>query len=73
MTNDERAGSDVPSNRFSDCESVDQVIRRAVGAGSTCWHGGTGQAEFDTAQAIRVSDEAFERVAQILDGQRLVR
>lgn len=37
--------------------SLEEAIRYTVGAASTCWRGGTGEAEFDTDQAIKVGQE----------------
>jgi hypothetical protein len=53
-------------NRFAEADSVQEVIGQAIGAGSTCWVGGTGAAEFDSDQAVQISAEATERIKTLL-------
>lgn len=53
---------------FDNVNDARELITQAVGAGSACWVGGTGSAEFDTTQAIAVADAAFQRLQAILAG-----
>lgn len=60
----------MAKNHFQNCSTIEQVIAQAVGAGSTCWVGGTGDAQFDSAKAVMVSDDAIERVMQIFSTKK---
>lgn len=51
-------------NRFADCTSRDEVIRQAIGAGSVCWVYVGSDGYFDSDEAVRISDEAIERIQQ---------
>lgn len=52
-------------NRFADVPTIAQVVGQAVGAGSTCWVGGTGDAQFDSNEALVIVSEATERIQQL--------
>lgn len=52
-------------SRFDDAENVTELIHQLVGAGSTCWVGGTGDAEFDTTQALEVADAGINRLIEL--------
>ena len=54
-------------NRFAECGSIDQVIRQAVGAGSRCWEHLDRAGVFDTEEAIKISNEAFERILDLFE------
>lgn len=49
-------------NRFKDAENVTELIYQLVGAGSTCWVGGTGQAEFNTTEAAQVAEDGIDQL-----------
>lgn len=49
-------------NRFEKCENVTELIYQLVGAGSMCWHGGTGQAVFDEASAKIIAEDGIDRL-----------
>lgn len=53
------------SNRFARAETEDEVLGQMVGAGSTCWVGGTGDAEFDSTQAVQVIEHGAARLKEI--------
>lgn len=53
------------ANRFQGAENVSQLVAQLVGAGSTCWVGGTGSAPFDTDEAKRFTDEGVERLVEL--------
>lgn len=50
---------------FSDAENVTELIYQLVGAGSTCWVGGTGSAVFDSDQAKEFADAGIERLIEL--------
>ena len=50
---------------FADAEDISQLIHQLVGAGSTCWIGGTGDREFWTAQAMKVAQDAITRLNEL--------
>jgi len=50
------------ANRFDDAENVTELIYQLVGAGSTCWHGGTGSAVFNDGEAARVAEDGIDRL-----------
>lgn len=52
-------------NRFADAENVTELIYQLVGAGSGCWHGGTGQAVFDDGEAARVAEAGIDRLIEL--------
>ena len=52
-------------SRFADCENVTELIYQVVGAGSTCWVGGTGVIVFDSTQAKEVADDSIERLVEL--------
>lgn len=61
------------ANRFAECTAVDEVIRQAVGAGSMCWDPKTAicgnnmcARVFDSDEAVKVADEAYERVMELV-------
>lgn len=56
----------VNGNRFHKAESVDQLLRQLVGAASMCWENPGGAGIFDTALALKVSEEAYERLGELL-------
>ena len=60
MTPDERK-----QNRFKDADNVSELIRQLVGAGSTCWVGGTGDAVFDATEAQAVAEDAIDRLIEL--------
>lgn len=52
-----------PETRPSDSWlSLEEAVRYTVGAGSTCWVGGTGEAVFDTEMANEVANELVRYV-----------
>lgn len=53
---------------FDNVNDARELIAQAVGAGSTCWVGGTGELEFDSIEAAVVADAAFLRLQTILAG-----
>lgn len=57
----------MSKNRFADC-GVEELIYQLVGAGSACWVGGTGDAVFDSAEALQVAGDGLERLSQIIGG-----
>jgi hypothetical protein len=50
---------------FDDAENVTELVHLIVGAGSMCWVGGTGAAEFDTEQALAVADDGINRLIEL--------
>lgn len=48
--------------------SLPEWIGQAIGAASTCWVGGTGDAEFDSAQAKHIADGLHAHVQKVIDG-----
>lgn len=52
-------------NRFAKAETEDEVLGMMVGAGSTCWVGGTGDIEFDSTQAVQVIEQGKARISEI--------
>jgi hypothetical protein len=50
------------ANRFDGVENVTELIYQLVGAGSTCWHGGTGSAVFDDQGATQVAEDGIDRL-----------
>lgn len=63
------AGSDetikaARRNMFDGVATIEELIGQVVGAGSTCWDS-TGSAEFDSARASVVVDDALQRIWQL--------
>lgn len=52
-------------NRFHDADTVTELLGMLVGAGSTCWIGGTGHLEFDSTEASKVVDEGVDRLIEL--------
>jgi hypothetical protein len=52
-------------NRFADAENVTELMYQVVGAGSTCWVGGTGSIVFDSTQAKEVADDGIARLVEL--------
>lgn len=55
----------MSENMFAAAEDIPQLIHQLVGAGSTCWIGGTGDSEFWTAQAMKVAQDAITRLNEL--------
>lgn len=53
------------SIKFSDAENITELVYQIVGAGSACWVGGTGQAEFDTTHAQAVAEAGIDRLIEL--------
>ena len=58
-------GKLMSENMFAAAEDIPQLIHQLVGAGSTCWIGGTGDSEFWTAEARRVASHAIARLTEL--------
>lgn len=56
-----------PDNQFADC-GIEELVHQLVGAGSTCWVGGTGDREFDSAAAVEIASAGLRRLSEILSG-----
>lgn len=61
-------------NMFHNCDSIGEVIRQAVGAGSVAWleqdnEYGETEEIFDSEQALRISDDAEERIGELMAPQ----
>lgn len=54
------------TNMFADVETIEELIYRLVGAGSSCWVGSTGDLTFDTPLAARVGHDALTRLNELL-------
>lgn len=54
-------------NRFADC-GIEELVYQLVGAGSTCWVGGTGDREFDSTAAAAVALDGLARLNELLGG-----
>lgn len=54
------------NNRFADAQDITAVVFQAIGAGSTCWVGGTGDLEFDSIEAKICGDHAVARINEII-------
>jgi hypothetical protein len=50
------------ANPFESAENITELIYQLVGAGSTCWHGGTGSAVFDDVRAVQVAEDGIDRL-----------
>lgn len=50
------------ANRFDDAENVTELIYQLVGAGSICWHGGTGNAVFNDQVARQVAEDGIDQI-----------
>lgn len=55
----------VSTNRFEKAENVTELIYQLVGAGSTCWHGGTGSAVFNDSEACKVAEDGIDRLISL--------
>lgn len=53
------------AGRFTDAATVEQLVYQIVGAGSTCWQGGTGEAVFDDVLAREVAEDGLRRLRQL--------
>ena len=53
------------ANRFDRAENVTELVYQLVGAGSTCWHGGTGLAVFNDGEAKRVAEDGIDRLIEL--------
>lgn len=69
-TESQYRASGTPPNRFVQAKSVREVVFQAVGAGSACWVGGTGDLEFDSVEAERFAVEAMRRITEIIQTGR---
>lgn len=56
----------METNRFHDAESVKQLLRQMVGAGSRCWEDLSCAGAFDSDEAVNVADEGYERLQELL-------
>jgi hypothetical protein len=52
-------------NPFRDADTVTELLGMLVGAGSTCWVGGTGHLEFDSTAATKVVDDGIKRLIEL--------
>lgn len=61
---------EVRKNRFADCQSIEEVIFQAIGAGSTCWDNLSGAGIFESEKAKEIGDDALEEIRRraFLDG-----
>jgi hypothetical protein len=50
---------------FSNAENVTELIYQLVGAGSMCWHGGTGSAVFDDQSARQIAQAGIDRLIEL--------
>lgn len=46
---------------------LERITGEAIGAASTCWVGGTGDAEFDSAQALQIGVELREALVPFVE------
>ena len=51
--------------QFDDAENVTELIHQIVGAGSTCWVGGTGSIPFDSEMALEVANAGINRLIEL--------
>lgn len=49
-------------NMFAGCESIEEVIYQAVGAGSMCWENMSNTGVFQDQQARQVAQDALEEI-----------
>lgn len=49
-------------NMFADCESIEEIVGRAIGAGSVCWENPAGAGEFDSTQASKICQDAIYEI-----------
>lgn len=47
-------------------ERLNQVVFEALGAASTCWVGGTGDAVFDSEQAEKIGTELIRNILHVV-------
>lgn len=57
-------------NRFANIESIEELIGQTIGAGSACWVYVGGERLFDSDEASKLTDEAIERVRELLAGRK---
>lgn len=50
------------TNRFADCDSIEQVVNQAVGAGSMCWQHVDRAGVFESEQAAAIAQDALAEV-----------
>jgi hypothetical protein len=58
-------------NLFADCDTIEEVIGQAVGAGSVCWESLDQAGEFQSTRAAYVADNATERVRELILGRNI--
>lgn len=58
------------TNRFHDATSIDDLMRLAIGFGSTCWRSEGKTRTFDSAEALAGAEDASRRMREILHGER---
>lgn len=56
-------------NRFEGITDPNELLGQAIGAGSACWVGGTGQLVFDSTEASAIADEAYQQLLKIIGGE----
>lgn len=58
------------TNRFSDVQGLEELVGVLIGAGATCWKGGTGDLVFDSDEASEFYREGIERMSQLMGAAR---
>lgn len=53
------------SIQFDDAETITELVHQIVGAGSTCWVGGTGSSLFDSEMALEVANAGINRLIEL--------
>lgn len=51
-------------NMFDDCDTIEEIIGQAIGAGSTCWNNLVDAGEFDSARAVEIFNDAVEAIRE---------
>ena len=59
------------NNIFKTCDSIEEVVGQAVGAGSTCWENLEGTGVFQSTQAAFVAGEAVDRIRELIIGAKV--
>jgi hypothetical protein len=57
---------------FSDCDSIEEVVGEAVGAGSTCWTHLGGAGVFQSELAGEIVEHAVVRIRELIIGANVV-
>lgn len=53
-------------NMFAMCDTTDQLIGMAIGAGSACWTNLRAAGEFKSTEASEIVDHAQQRLAELI-------